>query len=312
VLPTHGRYGYSPITERRAYRWPNGTGLAVYIALGIEEYAFGEGLTENILLGVTQPDMVNTAWRDYGNRVGGFRLLDRLASRGIAPAILLNTKVYDHAPALVRAARAAGAEIVGHGRANSDTLAGMEPGEELAYLRAVQDRITREEGRPAGGWSSPWLAHTPATIDLLPQAGFSYLMDLRMDDQPVWLTTTSGPLLSLPYAIELNDSSTIVGRQTSARAFARMIVDEFDEMLAASAEQPLVMSVVIHSFISGQPFRLRALTEALDHISAHRERIWLTQPSEIARFIFSNPDLSEPRAATDPPGGSGSTTQRSD
>jgi len=133
-----------------------------------------------------------------------------------------------------------------------------------------------------------------------------------MDDQPVWLTTATGPLLSLPYAIELNDSSTIVGRQTSARAFARMIVDEFDEMLAASAEQPLVMSVVIHSFISGQPFRLRALTEALDHISAHRERIWLTQPSEIARFIFSNPDLSEPRAATDPPGGSGSTTQRSD
>ncbi len=300
MLPHHDRYGYSPITERPPYRWPNGAGLAVYVALGIEEYAFGEGLTENILSGASHPDMVNTAWRDYGNRVGGFRLLDRLASRGIAPAILLNTAVYDRAPALMRAAREAGAEIVGHGIANSDTLVGMAPEQELAYLRRVQERVTREEGRACGGWSSPWLAHTPATIDLLPRAGFSYLLDLRMDDQPVWLSNATGRLLSLPYATEINDSSTVIGRQATARAFAQMIVDEFDEMLTASATQPLVMSVVVHSFISGQPFRLRALTEALDHIGAHRERIWLAQPRDIAEFIYRNPELAP--GATAPAG----------
>jgi peptidoglycan/xylan/chitin deacetylase (PgdA/CDA1 family) len=292
MLASHGRYGFSPITSRPPYRWPNGAGLAVYAALGLEEYVFGEGLTEDILPGQPRPDMVNTSWRDYGNRVGGFRLLDRLGSRGIAPAVLLNTEVYDHAPALMSAAREAGAEIVGHGRSNSDTLAGMSPEQEIGYLRAVQERITRGQGEPARGWSSPWLSHTPATIDLLPQAGFSYLLDLRMDDQPVWLVSEAGRLLSIPYGLELNDSSTMIGRQVTARDFARMIVDEFDELLEASRDQALVMSVVVHSFISGQPFRLRALTEALDHIVANRDRIWLTQPGRIADFIYAHPMLA--------------------
>jgi peptidoglycan/xylan/chitin deacetylase (PgdA/CDA1 family) len=289
MLPSHGRYEFSPITERPSYRWPNGAGLALYVALGVEEYRFGAGLTEDIIPGASKPDMVNTSWRDYGNRVGGFRLLDRLASRGIAPAILLNTEVYDHAPALMKAAAEAGAEIVGHGLTNSDTLAGMKPEDELAYLRAVQERITDEQGFAAKGWSSPWLAHTDATLDLLPEVGFSYLLDLRMDDQPVWLKTRSGPFLALPYALELNDSSTLIGRQTTARDFATMIVDEFNELLAASRTQPLVMSIVVHSFISGQPFRLAALTEALDHIVSHREEIWLTQPGKIADFIAEKP-----------------------
>lgn len=292
MLPSHGRYDFSPITERPSYRWPNGAGLALYVALGVEEYRFGEGLTENIIPGASKPDMVNTSWRDYGNRVGGFRLLERLAAHGIAPAILLNTEVYDHAPALMRAAANAGAEIVGHGRTNSDTLAGMGPAEELAYLRSVQERITAEQGFSAKGWSSPWLAHTDNTLDLLPQAGFSYLLDLRMDDQPVWMKTSSSPVLALPYALELNDSSTLIGRQTTARDFATMIIDEFNEMLLAAEHQPLVMSIVVHSFISGQPFRLAALTEALEHIAMHRDRIWLTQPGRIFDFVSAGTALA--------------------
>lgn len=289
MLPTHGRYGYSPITTRPQYSWPNGARLAVYVTIGVEEYAFGEGLTEDILPGVAKPDLVNTAWRDYGNRVGFFRLAERLVSRGMTPSILLNTEVYDSAPAVIELARQIGAEIIAHGRTNSDTLVGMDPESELDYLRSVQERITRNQGRPAAGWSSPWLAHTPSTIDLLPQAGFSYLMDLRLDDQPVWLNTKSDRLLCVPYAAELNDSSTIIGRQASARDFAQMIIDEFDEMRIASAAQPVVMSIVLHSFISGQPFRLRALTEALDHIAAHRDEVWLTQPGAIAEIFAKQP-----------------------
>jgi peptidoglycan/xylan/chitin deacetylase (PgdA/CDA1 family) len=289
MLPTHGRYGFSPIIDRPQYCWPNGARLAVYVAMGVEEYAFGQGLSEDILPGAAQPDLVNTAWRDYGNRVGFFRLADRLVSRGLTPAILLNTEVYEHAPTVMQVAQEMGAEIVGHGLSNSDTLAGMSPEQELAYLRAVQERIIRAQGHPAEGWSSPWLAHTPATIDLLPEAGFSYLLDLKMDDQPIWLKTSTKPLLAVPYAPELNDSSTIIGRQASARDFAQMIVDEFDELLVASEQQPLVMSIVLHSFISGQPFRLRALTEALDHIAAHRDRVWLTVPGQIARVIAGQP-----------------------
>jgi hypothetical protein len=113
---------------------------------------------------------------------------------------------------------------------------------------------------------------------------------MRLDDQPVWLRTQGAPLLAIPYSAELNDSSTAVGRYASARDFSAMIVDEFDEMLLATRDQPLVMSIVIHSFISGQPFRLRALSRALDHIIARRDLVWLTQPGEIAGLITSDPN----------------------
>lgn len=285
MLPASGRYGYSPITRRPDYAWPNGARLALYVALGVEEYVFGGELTEDILAGASKPDFVNTSWRDYGNRVGGFRLLDLLTSRGIAPAILLNTEVYDHAPDLLDAARRIGAEMVGHGLSNSHTLAGRSEADEAAYLAAVADRIRQKEGKPPSGWSSPWLAQTERTFDLLGEAGYEYLLDLRLDDQPVWLNTRSKPLLALPYALELNDSSTIIGRQASANDFADMIVDEFDMQLAASERQPLVMSVVIHSFISGAPFRLKPLARALDHIAKHRDRIWIETPGAIANFF---------------------------
>ncbi len=292
MLPTHGRYDYTPIIHRPDFVWPNGARLAVYVALGIEEYVFGEGLTEDILAGAGKPDFVNTSWRDYGNRVGGFRLLDRFASRGVTPAILLNTEVYDHAPDLLHAARVMGAEIVGHGLTNSDTLAGRSEADEAAYLKAVADSIAEHEGKPPSGWSSPWLAQTERTFDLLGEAGYDYVLDLRLDDQPVWLKTRSKSLLALPYALELNDSSTIIGRQASAATFADMIIDEFDELLAASAFQPLVMSIVVHSFISGAPFRLKSLTRALDHILSHQDRIWMATPGAIARTIIEHPSLA--------------------
>ena len=104
--------------------------------------------------------------------------------------------------------------------------------------------------------------------------------------------TRSGKLLCIPYALELNDSSTIIGRQASATDFAQMIIDQFDEMLEASAEQPLVMPLVVHSFISGQPFRLRALRRALAHIARHRDEVWFTTPGQIADFIQANPELA--------------------
>jgi peptidoglycan/xylan/chitin deacetylase (PgdA/CDA1 family) len=282
MLATHGRYDYSALPARMHGLWPSGAGLALYIAVGIEDYAFGEGLAEDLLPGASTPDLVNTSWRDYGNRVGAFRLFDRLAAFGIRPAVLLNTAVYDQAPAVIRAARAVGAEFVAHGHANSDTLATMNPVEEASYIRAVYERIAAEEGTAPAGWSSPWLAHSPMTLDILAAQGFRYVADFRLDDQPVRLNTLTGNLLAMPYALELNDSTTIIGRQASARDFAQMIIDEFDEMLDSARAQPLAMSIVLHSFISGQPFRLRALTAALEHIAARGNKVWLARPSEIA------------------------------
>ncbi|WP_102109660.1 polysaccharide deacetylase family protein [Oceaniglobus roseus] len=289
MLTRQTRYAYAPITERPDFDWPGGKRLAVYVVMGVEEYNFGPGQTEDIFPGAPKPDFVNTSWRDYGNRVGGFRLIDRCADLGVPLGILLNTAVYDSAPALTDHARAAGCEVIGHGISNSDTLAEMPPEAEARYLDAVASRIAAEEGARPGGWSSPWLAQTDLTADLLKEAGYRYLLDLRLDDQPVWLDTRSGPLLALPYALELNDSTTLIGRQTTADAFARMIRDEFDELRLAARERPLVMSIVVHSFISGQPFRLAALTRALRHVAAGHEDVWLTTPAAIAAHIEADP-----------------------
>jgi peptidoglycan/xylan/chitin deacetylase (PgdA/CDA1 family) len=282
-IPAHDRYPYSPITARVGPTWPGGARLAVYVAVGIEDYHFGDGHTENLLDGVAAPDLVNASWRDYGNRVGAFRLLGRMERLGIPPTVLLNTAVYDSAPELIAEARALDAEFVAHGISNSDSLVGLDEPSERAYLAAVSARIEAEEGSAPLGWSSPWLSHTENTLDLLGETGYSYLLDLRMDDQPTWLTTRSQPLLSVPYALELNDSTSMIGRQVGAAEFADMIIDEFEELLStATAEQPLVLSIVVHSFISGAPFRLRQLTRALEHIAARAgDGVWLTQPRHI-------------------------------
>lgn len=280
-VPADRRYDYSAITARPGGTWPDGRTLAVYVALGVESYRFGDGETEDILPGVPPPDLVNTAWRDYGNRVGAFRVLDRLSALGIPPTVLLNTDAYDTAPEVTDAARRLGAEFVAHGCSNSDTLAGRDEEDERRYLERVATRIEAAEGARPGGWSSPWLTQTDRTLDLLAATGYRYVLDLRLDDQPVWLRTADAPIVAIPYALELNDSSTMVGRSASAGDFADMIVDEFDELLDASAERPLVMSVVLHTFISGAPFRLRRLTRALEHLASRPDRVWLTQPREI-------------------------------
>jgi peptidoglycan/xylan/chitin deacetylase (PgdA/CDA1 family) len=283
-------YRYAPLPARPVGTWPNGSRLALVVCVGIESYRFGDGHSEDVLADVPGPDVVNTAWRDYGNRVGAFRLFELLRRLGIPPTVLLNTDVYDEAPEVMDAARAASAEVVGHGRSNSDSLSGMAHDAERTYLADVAERIRTEEGVAPGGWSSPWLSHTPSTLKLLVDSGYRYLLDLRLDDQPVWLSTDSGPLLSIPYAAELNDSSTMVGRSVTARDFADMIDDEFTELHAAAAHTPLVMSVVLHSFISGVPFRLRAVGQALERIAAS-EGVWATTPREIHRAVVDRPEL---------------------
>jgi peptidoglycan/xylan/chitin deacetylase (PgdA/CDA1 family) len=278
-----------PITRRPSFRWPNGAKLAVYFALGIEQYNYGPGVSENLVAGMPAPDVLNSSWRDYGNRVGAWRVLDCFARLGVPLSILLNSAVCEHAPELVEACCTGGCEMIAHGYSNSDTLAGMAEAREAAYLRDVAAQIQRSTGQQPLGWASPWIAETPLTPDLLHESGYQYLLDWCMDDQPVWITTRSGRILSVPYSQELNDSSAIIGRQVDAVDFASMVIDQFEEMRQTGDDQPLVMSVILHSFISGQPFRLRALRRALEHIMKASAQLWLTQPGAIARHFQSLP-----------------------
>ena len=282
MLRTHGRYGYSPIVDRPSGRWPQGQGLAVYVALNLEHYAWGEGLVEDLVPGIPAPDVLNNSWRDYGNRVGAWRLLELLKEHALPVSLLVNSELYGVAPTLIAAFRDHGAEIASHGRTNSEHQAALGEADERALIDTVTATIARHEGQAPAGWLSPWIAETERTPDLLHEAGYRYVLDWCMDDQPVWLQTRRGHLLSVPYPQELNDSAAIIGRQVGASEFADMIVDQFDEMRSQAREQPLVMGISLHAMIAGQPFRLRQLRRAFAHLARHRDAVWLTTAGRIA------------------------------
>jgi len=289
MLRTHNRYDYSPITARPAGRWPGGHGLAVYVALNLEQYAWGEGLVEDLVPGIPKPDVLNNSWREYGNRVGAWRLHALMQSLQLPVTLLINSELYGVCPSLVAAFRDTGAEIASHGRTNSEHQADLEETDELALIQQVTSTIAQYEGQPPRGWLSPWIAETALTPDLLQEAGYQYVMDWCMDDQPVWLKTRQGRILAVPYPQELNDSAAIIARQVDAHAFSTMIIDQFDEMLEQSRSgPPLVMSIALHAMIAGQPFRLRALRRALQHIAQHRDVCWLTTAGAIANAFIAS------------------------
>ena len=153
---------------------------------------------------------------------------------------------------------------------------------ERALIASVTATFVEREGRAPGGWLSPWIAETERTPDLLHEAGYRYVLDWCMDDQPVWLRTRNGRILSLPYPQELNDSAAIIGRRVSTNEFSDMVIDPFDELLEQSREQPLVMGIALHSMIVGQPFRLRQLRRAMAHIAQRRELCGLATAGEVA------------------------------
>jgi peptidoglycan/xylan/chitin deacetylase (PgdA/CDA1 family) len=282
-LAHHGRYDYVPITRRPAYDWPNGRRLAVYIGLNLEHFAFGEGLGAELAPGGPQPDVLNYAWRDYGNRVGVWRMLDLFEQLSFPVTVLLNSTIYDYCPEVVAPFRARGDEIAGHGRSNAERQSLLDEAGEAMLIAEATAAITRHEGRAPRGWLSPWIAESPLTPDLLAEAGYRYTLNWCHDDQPGWMRTRNGGrLLSVPYPQEINDIPAIVARKIEADSFADMIVDNFEQMRGQAEAHPLVMGIALHPYIMGQPFRLRHLRRALSHIAQTRNDIWICRAEQIA------------------------------
>ncbi len=287
----HGRFGYSPITERKDYDWPDGKRLALYIGLNIEHFSFGEGLGHTPTNPGTQPDVRNYSWRDYGLRVGIWRIFDLLDDFGLPACHLMNTAIYDYAPQIPARIRARGDEFVGHGRTNSEQQGDLSEDAEQRLIAEVTEAFRRHEGRGPGGWMGPWISESASTPDLLKQAGYRFIMDWSCDDQPVWMRTRHGRLLMLPYHIEINDSPAQLTRRHTADDFTAMVTTHFDEMMRQSRRQPLVFSLALHTFVVGQPYRLAGLRNILSHIVQHpdSDRIWFTRPGAIYDHITALP-----------------------
>lgn len=290
-LAHHNRYDYSALVERPNFDWPDGKRLAFYLALNVEHFAFGGQLGHTPTALGPPPDPRNYAWRDYGLRVGIWRIFDLADELGLPLCHLINSTVSERYPQIVARIRARGDEIVGHGRTNSERQADFSEEKERLLIEEATEVLTRAHGVRPMGWMGPWISESAATPDLLKEAGYSYLLDWPADDQPFWMRTRAGPILGIPYPIEINDSPTMLSRMQPATDFTQMIVDQFDAMLALSDKAPLICGVSLHTFVVGQPFRFVQLRRALKHIveHTHRDRVWFTRPGEIARYAAALP-----------------------
>lgn len=290
-IKKHGRYDYSPIHKRPQFEWPGGKRLAFYLALNVEHFSFGGAMGHTPTALGPPPDPRNYGWRDYGLRVGIWRIFDLAEEFGLPLSHLLNASVCDYAPDIVARIRERHDEIIGHGITNSERQSDMDEAAEATLIKEATETLEAHCGVRPYGWMGPWIAESYVTPDLLKEAGYTFIMDWPADDQPFWMKTRSGPLLSVPYPIEINDSPTMLSRSQPATDFKQMILDQFEEMLRLSEQQSLVFGVSLHTFVAGQPFRLRQIRQALQAITAHPRfnEVWVTTPGRVAAHAAALP-----------------------
>ena len=232
LLQNHGRYEFSAIPDRPVFDWPGDAPIAFYVGVNLEVFSFGEGAGPELGGPKGSPDVMNFAWRDYGNRVGVWRLLDILDELEIPAVALANGEILEQAPGVVEAFRERGGEVVAHGRTNAEKPGSFAPRDEARLIAEVTESLTVKsngdgEDRPLG-WLAPHISESQAAPDLLAAAGYEYLLDWAMDDQSVWINVggegdggrgVDGCLLPVPYPQELNDLPQVVHRGVTGRQF---------------------------------------------------------------------------------------------
>lgn len=284
------RYPFSSIRSRPDFEWPDGKRLAVYFALNVEAFEFGRNPGPDFTTMPAAPFHRGFAYRDYGNRVGIWRIADAFAEADAPLSVLANLSVYDACPEILVPFRERGDEFVGHGRTNSERQLDMDIDTERAMLLAVRERMSREEGRAPTGWLGPFISQSANTPELLVETGYTYMLDWWFDDQPVSFRTDNGPILAVPYpSMEMNDIPAFINRGMSDADFERMLIAAFDQQLAESRKHSQVYAVSIHTFLMGQPHRIGILQRVLAHIRKHADDVWFTTPGRIAEHFLNLP-----------------------
>jgi peptidoglycan/xylan/chitin deacetylase (PgdA/CDA1 family) len=270
AMTSRDRLAYEPITQRRPFALPNGARVAVWTIVNVENWLPENAMPRTVLpppMGQPLlPDVPNWAWHEYGMRVGFWRFLDALQSRGMRATLALNgSTISQYAPAC-EAARAAGWEFMGHGYVQKPM---HRVDDQAAAIRQTVDAIATFTGKPPRGWESPGLTETGDTLDLLAEAGIEYVADWVLDDQPVALKTRAGRMVSVPYTVEINDVVMSAIQQQPSDEILRRGRDQFDQLYKEGATIPRVMAISIHPYLTGVPHRIRYLEALYDYILSH-------------------------------------------
>jgi hypothetical protein len=292
----HDHYSWSPLPSRPALRWPDGARLALCVIVLLEHYDFEppEGTytlrrPSGGLFPLPFPDYVRLSHREYGHRVGIFRVLRVLERAGVPPTVAVDALTAQHYPWLMSHLRDRGAELVAHGVAASRLITSrMEEAEERATIRESLEALRAVTGETPAGWLSPEGAESARTPRLLAEAGVRYVCDWPNDEQPYPMTVPQGELTALPLFLELDDEFALSHRHLTAERWGQMVVEAAERLHADGATTGRLLVLTVRPWLVGQPFRIGAFETALDEITSW-PGVWAAQGHDVVDWFRAQP-----------------------
>ncbi len=292
-------YDFVPMPHRKPLKWPNGARLAVIMTLNLEYwdlikdtdepyYPGGPSILPDPLPG-NVADFPNYTWREYGQRVGIWRLMDIFDRAGVPASCTMNAKMALERRPAVDAVNERGWELVAHNYVQTELLTEYAdaPDKEREIILETLKVYEETVGRPARGWLSSSLRCTPNTPEILAEQGLIFHTDIMNDDQPYLIHTEHGSIVSVPYSNEVNDFQIFLRRGMSTSQAYEVLKEQFDELYREGADSGRLMNVGIHPHVWGQPFRVRAIREFLDYANGF-EGVWWAKREEIAEWYLEN------------------------
>jgi allantoinase len=250
------RFDYSAIVDRKPLKLPRGARLIVWPVVNIEEWDITRPMPRqysNPPGGVTiVPDVQNWGWHEYGMRIGIWRIMDALKKHRIKPTMSINARVCETRPRIAQAALDAGWEFMAHTYIQMP-IHKIE--DQRAMIRQTIDALKKFTGKAPTGWLGPGRGQTPATLDYVAEAGFTWFGDWVMDEQPFYVKTKHGPILSLPYSVELNDIQIMLNGFHESDVMLKRVRDAFNLLYRESAKGARILSFGVHPYISGAAHR---------------------------------------------------------
>ena len=281
----HARYDWSILPRRKKLTWPNDARVALWVVPGLEWFPLDMTPTPFLAPGGfarPYPDYWNYTTRDYGNRIGIFRVMRVLDELGIRASVPMNSRLAERHPSLLEEINRRDWEIIAHG-VDMGRLhyGGMDPAAEEELVEESLTTLRRLSGQAAAGWLSPGRSESFATPDLVAKHGVTYVCDWANDELPYPIRTAHGEIFAMPHAHELDDRLIMVQNHHSEDAFREQVTDQFDSLYReAEAGGGRILSLALHPWVIGQAYRIKSLKEALEHIMG-RDGVWAATGVEI-------------------------------
>ena len=269
MIPSQ-RAEYSAIVDRPPLKLPNNARVIFWTIVNYEVWDIGRPMARQVIPAPTGqvllPDVPNWSWHEYGMRVGAWRFYELFARLGIKPTLAANARICEDYPRVAEQAKKDGWEFMGHAY---DQLPIHKNEDQAAMINRSMDVIEKFTGKRPVGWLGPGLTQTLETPELLKKAGVQYIGDWVYDDEPTVIRTTEGPLVTLPYTVELNDIPMMIVQHHESDYLLKRTIDQFDRLYAEGKDRAKVMALAIHPYISGQPHRIKYLEQIYDYVNKH-------------------------------------------